>query len=150
MDDFYIMNPDKEVLHSLMDDILRMAGDLGIHVNQRKTRIVKISGTYKYLQVKYTLTKSGKIIKRINPKRITVMRRKLKKLAAKVRSGEIPYESVEEMFQGWMGSFYKIMSRQQRNNLLSLYEQLYDKRIIIEKHKMIFLNNQKCEQTVEP
>ena len=78
---------------------------------EKKTRIVKISSTYKFLQIRYTLTKDGKIIKRINPDRVTAMRRKLKKLAVKVRNNEIDYDGVENMFRGWMGSFYKLMSR---------------------------------------
>ncbi len=84
----------------------------------------------------YTLTDSGKIIKRINPKRVTTMRRKLKKLAVKVENGEIPYENVEGMFRGWMGDFYKLLSKQQRKNLIKLYEDLFDKEIIIVRKKM--------------
>ena len=132
-DDWYIMSPSKEELLDLLENIKRIAGNLGIHLNMKKTRIVKISGTYKFLQVKYTLTKSGKIIKRMNPDRIYTMRRKLKKLAVKVENGEIPYENVEGMFKGWMGDFYKLMSRTQRTDLLKLYEDLFDKEIVIVK-----------------
>lgn len=136
-DDWYIMSPSKEELLDLLENIKRIAGNLGIHLNMKKTGIVKISGTYKFLQVKYTLTKSGKIIKRMNPDRIYTMRRKLKKLAVKVENGEIPYENVEGMFKGWMGDFYKLMSRTQRTDLLKLYEDLFDKEIVIVKKKMI-------------
>jgi len=34
------------------------------------------------------------------------MRRKLKKLAVKVRNNGIDYDGVENMFRGWMGGFY--------------------------------------------
>lgn len=136
-DDWYIMSLSKEELLDLLENIKRIAGNLGIHLNMKKTRIVKISGTYKFLQVKYTLTKSGKIVKRMNPDRIYTMRRKLKKLAVKVENGEIPYENVEGMFKGWMGDFYKLMSRTQRTDLLKLYEDLFDKEIVIVKKKMI-------------
>ena len=137
MDDWYIMNPNKEELQDLLENICVIAKELGIHINMKKTRIVKISSTYKYLQIRYSLTKDGKIIKRINPTRVTTMRRKLKKLAVKVQSGEILYEHVENMFRSWMGSFYKLLSRQQRQNLISLYEELFDKAITIVKKKMV-------------
>ena len=136
MDDWYIMNPDKEELLDILENIRIIAKEYGIHINEKKTRIVKISGTYKYLQIKYTLTSSGKIIKRINPKRVTAMRRKIKKLAVKVKNGDILYENVENMFRGWMGSFYKLLSKQQRSNLLALYEELFDKKIEIVNKKM--------------
>lgn len=137
MDDWYIMNPSKEELLDILENIRVIAKDLGIHINEKKTRIVKISSTYKYLQIKYTLTDSGKIIKRINPKRVTVMRRRVKKLAVKVESGELPYENVEEMFKSWMGAFYKLMSRKQRQNMIALYEELYNKTVVIVGKKMV-------------
>ena len=119
MDDWYIMNPNKQELQDLLDNI------------------VKISSTYKFLQIKYTLTDDGKIIKRINPTRVTVMRRKIKKLAIKVKNGEIVYENVENMFKGWMGGHYKLLSKQQRKNLIQLYEDSFDKTIKIVNKKMI-------------
>lgn len=79
----------------------------------------------------------GKVIKRINPKRVTTMRRKLKKLAVKVKNEEITYENVENMFRGWMGSFYKLLSKEQRKNLIGLYEDLFEKSITIISKRMI-------------
>ena len=142
MDDWYIMNPNKEELVDLLGHIRVIAKELGIHINEKKTRIVKISSTYKFLQVKYTLTKDGKIIKRINPDRVTTMRRKLKKLAVKVSNGEIPYENIENMFRGWMGSFYKLLSRQQRKNLMTLYEDLFDKTLSIVGKKLVIFDKE--------
>ena len=140
MDDWYVMNPDKQVLLNILDGIRTIANELGIHINEKKTRIVKISSTYKFLQIRYTLTKDGKIIKRINPDRVTTMRRKLKKLAVKVRNNEIDYDGVENMFRGWMGSFYKLMSRQQRKNLIGLYEDLFDKTITVVNKKLVIFD----------
>ena len=140
MDDWYVMNPDKQVLLNILDGIRTIANELGIHINEKKTRIVKISSTYKFLQIRYTLTKDGKIIKRINPDRVTAMRRKLKKLAVKVRNNEIDYDGVENMFRGWMGSFYKLISRQQRKNLIGLYEDLFDKTITVVNKKLVIFD----------
>lgn len=148
-DDWYIMSPSKEELLDLLENIERIAHEYGIHINMKKTRIVKISGTYKFLQIKYTLTESGKIMKRINPDRVYTMRRKLKKLAVKVENGEIPYENVEGMFKGWMGDFYKLMSRTQRKDLLELYEGLFNKTITIVKKKMIIKDRSQQESTQE-
>lgn len=137
MDDWYIISPSKEELESLLVDISSIAKELGIHINMKKTRIVKVSSTYKFLQIKYSLTKDGKVIKRINPTRVTTMRRKLKKLAVKVQNGGLPYENIENMFRGWMGSYYKLLSKQQRNNLIELYESLFDKDITVVNKKLV-------------
>lgn len=42
MDDWYIMNPSKEELEDLLENICKIAAELGIHINRKKTRIVKI------------------------------------------------------------------------------------------------------------
>lgn len=137
MDDWYIMNPSKDELEDLLANICKIADEYGIHINKKKTRIVKISSTYKFLQIKYTLTDSGKVIKRINPNRVTAMRRKLKKLASKVTDGEADYDNIENMFRGWMGAHYKLLSKEQRKNLIQLYEDLFDKEITIVNKKLI-------------
>ena len=105
--------------------------------NIPKTRIVKISSKYKFLQIKYTLTDAGKVIKRINQDRVTAMRRKLKKLAVKVENEEADYDNVENMFRGWMEGHYKLLSREQRKNLIQLYEDLFSKEITIVNKKLI-------------
>lgn len=135
MDDWYIMNPSKDELEDLLVNICKITEEYGIHINKKKTRIVKISSTYKFLQIKYTLTDSGKVIKRINPKSVTAMRRKLKKLASKVTNGEADYDNVENMFRGWMGAHYKLLSKEQRKNLIQLYKDLFDKDITIVNKK---------------
>ena len=140
MDDWYIMNPSKEELLDILDGVRKIAEDRGIHIHEGKTHIVKISGIYRYLQVRYTLTPTGRIIRRINPKRVTSMRQKLKKLARKVQKGEASYENVESMFRSWMGGFYKVMSREQRLGLLALYEELYHKRIEVVKGKLVIFD----------
>lgn len=91
---------------------------------------------------KWMEKKDGKIVKRINPDRVTTMRRKLKKLAIKVANGEIPYENIENMFRGWMGSFYKLLSRQQRKNLITLYEDLFDKTLSIVGKKLVIFDKE--------
>lgn len=138
MDDWYVMSPSKETLKDILSEIVNIANSLGIHINHKKTRIVKISSRFKFLQIRYTLTTNGKIIKRINPKRVTVMRRKLKKLAAKVNAGEISYfETVENMFKGWMGSYRKLLSNQQKHNMVKLFETLFCKSVKIVSKKMV-------------
>lgn len=57
------------------------------------------------------------------------MRRKLKRLAVKVKNEEISYENVENMFRSWMGGFYKLLSKEQRKNLIGLYEDLFENRL---------------------
>lgn len=137
MDDWYIMNPSKEELEDLLANICIIAEEYGIHINMKKTRIVKISSTFKFLQIKYRLADDGEVVKHLNPDRVTTMRRKLKKLAVKVENGECDYKNVENMFRGWMGAHYKLLSKTKRRNLIQLYEDLFNKEITIVNKKLI-------------
>lgn len=140
MDDWYIISPSKEELQDILENVIKMGREIGLHINLSKTRIVKLDSTYKFLQVKYTLTKTGKVIKRINPKRVATMRKRLKKLAIKVNHEEIEYENVENSFRAWMGSFYKLLSNEQRQNLISLYENLFDKKVLVKQGKLYIVS----------
>ena len=144
MDDWYIISDSKEELRNLLHEIVEKSKELGLTINLTKTRIVKLSSTYKWLQVKYSLTSTGHVIKRINPVRVTKMRNKLRKLAIKVQNGETSYIDVEIFFKSWMGSFYKLMSKDQRLGLLSLYEDLFNKEITIVKGSMIIVDREEA------
>lgn len=125
MDDSYVIHESKEFLHILSLEVIEKAKEFGIILNQKKTRIVKLSDYYRFLQISYSLTDSGRLIRKINPKRIVDMRRKLKKLSTMVQNGERTQEEVENMFKAWMGSHCHLMSKLQRDNLNLLYYDLF-------------------------
>ena len=119
MDDSYAIHESKEFLEELLQGIIAIAKDLGITVNTRKTRICKLSSMWRFLQVQYSLTETGRVIQKINPKRLTTMRRKMKKLVHKLSEKEF-----DDLFKSWFQNHYRIMSKRQRENMNSLYEQL--------------------------
>ncbi len=119
MDDSYIIHKDKEYLEELLVEVTKVANSLGIAIHPKKTRIAKLSSHWRYLQIQYALTDTGRIIKKINPKRLTDMRRKLKKLA-----GVIPEKQFDNLYKSWFRNHYKIMSRKQRENMDNLYYEL--------------------------
>ena len=94
MDDIYIIGDTREYIASVIHGIADQAGRLGIFINEKKTRIVKLSSTFKYLQIKYSLSDSGKVIKRINPKSVTRERRKLKAYKRLLDRGEMMYGDI--------------------------------------------------------
>ena len=119
MDDSYAIHESKEFLEELLKGIVEIAGNLGITVNLKKTRICKLSDHWRFLQIQYSLTDTGRVIQKINPKRLTAMRRKMKKLAPKLTEKEFT-----DFFLSWFKNHYKIMSRYQRNNIETLFNQL--------------------------
>lgn len=116
MDDSYVIHESKDYLESLLAGIKAQAAELGIMLNPRKTRIVKLSSYWRYLQIQYSLTDTGRVIQKISPKAMTRMRRKMKKLVRIL--GPKEYSA---WYRSWFRSHYKIISNQQRSNLDRLY-----------------------------
>jgi len=127
MDDIYFICQTKEEAMSVIQGITETAESIGLYVNGRKTHVAKITDEYMYLQIKYRLSKSGKVIKRINPKSVTRERRKLKAYKRKMESGSIPHDDIEQAYKSWMGDHAKLMSKKQVNNMKFLFKQLFGK-----------------------
>jgi hypothetical protein len=119
MDDSYAIHESKEFLQELLQGIIAIATELGITVNIRKTRICKLSSLWRFLQVQYSLTETGRVIQKINPKRLTCMRRKMKKLVHILTEKEF-----DDWYGSWFRNHYRIMSKQQRENMDRLYNNL--------------------------
>lgn len=127
MDDIYIIGKTREEVREAMDGIEREAEQLGFFINKKKTRIMKLSKPFKYLQIRYFLTDSGRVVRRINQKSITRERRKLKAYKRLLAREEMPYERIEQSYKSWMGSNTRIMSKKQIKNMKALYEELFER-----------------------
>jgi len=125
MDDLYVIAGTKEELEEIRQKIEDMAKRLRLFLNPRKTKIQKVSGTFRFLQYRYRLTERGHVVIRINPKTVTRMRRKLKKLKGLIQSGGTTKEKAEELFRTWIANYREILSRKQRENIIKLYRQLF-------------------------
>ena len=121
----YIIHESKEYLRETLNEIRLMAAELGLHINDRKTQIYRIDRPFHFLQNVYYLTDSGRVVEKINKKRLTRMRRKLKKLAAMVYSGEREIDDIENMYRSWMGAYKRIMSKRQIDSMNRLYSDLF-------------------------
>ncbi len=109
----------------MLEGVLKIADKLELIINPKKTHIAKLSQTFKFLQLKYSLTETGRIIRRINPKAITRQRRKLKAYRRLLDNNRLTYNEIENIFKGWMAANYKNMSRQQITNMSQLYYDLF-------------------------
>lgn len=127
-DDTHIISDSKEFLLTVLEGVRQIAEEYGIIINEKKTRICKLSSFYRYLQIGYSLTDTGRVIRKIHPKAVTRERRKLKAYKRKLDAGEMSYFDVENSFKSWLGGNWKRMSRQQISNMSLLYYQLFGRR----------------------
>lgn len=119
MDDSYIIHKDKMYLVNLLKDLQEYLKTCGVILNRDKCHIAKLSDTWTYLQTKYTLTNTGKVVRRISGKRLSVFRTKLKKVSTILNNSEL-----EIYFKSWYHSQKQRLSRQQKDNLFKLYNKL--------------------------
>lgn len=125
MDDIYILHKDKEVLKNLLVELERMSKELGLFINPKKTQIIKLSRGFTFLKIKYHLTETGKVIKRLSPNTITRERRRLKKYKHLLDIGKMSYKDIEMAYRSWRGNALKYHAYHSVKNLDKLFDDLF-------------------------
>jgi hypothetical protein len=105
MDDLYLIHADKEYLKRCLCEIKKVCRSLKITVNEKKTRIVKLSRGMEFLKGKYILLENGKILLRPGKDSARRMRRKLKKFKALVNGGQMSFDDLRQAYQSWRGNY---------------------------------------------
>ena len=124
MDDRIIIHPSKDYLRELLGEIKEIAQRLGIHTNEKKTQIVKLSHGFTFLKTKYVLTETGKIIRRIPHDVVVRQRRKMKKLARFVVEGSMDFTAFENQYKSWRGDKSRYHARMTLDNIDKLHRRL--------------------------
>lgn len=125
MDDVYVIHKDKEVLKELLVQVDALSKSLGLFINPKKTQIVKLSHGFTFLKIKYNLTESGRVIKRLVPKTITRERRKLKKYKKFLEMGKMSYTDILNAYKSWRGNALRFHSHRSVENMDRLFHQLF-------------------------
>lgn len=125
MDDAYLIHPSKEYLQKCLGEIRSICNELGIKLNEKKTQITKLSRGVNFLKGHFFLTDTGRVIKRINPRSVTTMRRKLKKFKRFVDSGKMTIDDVWTSCKSWVGYANYYNAHKTRQRLNELYKELF-------------------------
>ena len=125
MDDAYLIHPSKEYLQKCLDDIRQICEELGVILNQNKTRIVKLEKGFTFLKIRFFLTQTGRIVKKVYPKSVTRMRRKLKKFKHLVEEGKMSEFDAYQSVQSWLSHTLILNSFQTRTSIKQLYYNLF-------------------------
>lgn len=126
MDDLYCIALEKADLHAVLADIRRECDRLGIIVNEKKTRIVKLSRGFVFLKKRFFYDSNGKIIVRPCRSTVTRQRRRMKKLAAFVERGEMTREQAAQSYQSWRGSMKHLNAHETVKSMDALFNELFN------------------------
>ena len=133
MDDLYLIHESKEYLKQCLGEIDVICKTLGITINKKKTKIVKLKDGVKFLKGIYTLTESGKIVCRADTAARKRMRRKLVKYKKLLEAGKITNEDIRISYQSWRGNYIRRFNAYHTiRRMDSLYDGLFinNRRII--------------------
>lgn len=125
MDDGYLIHESKAFLQRCLEQIRAVCGRLGITLNRKKTQIVKLSHGFTWLKIRFFLTDSGRIVKKIYKRSITKMRQKLKKLRRRMDAGKMKFEDIEATWQSWASYAAKFNAWHTVRNMRALYTGLF-------------------------
>jgi len=126
MDDSYLIHSDKAYLQNCLKEIKAICSQLKITLNEKKTKIVKLSNGLPFLKGRYVLTETGKILKFCTSNSIVRMKRKLKKFKRLLDEGKISAEDIRTSYQSWKGSYQKRFDDYYRiKRLDKFYDELF-------------------------
>lgn len=103
MDDRIIIHHDKQFLREILAELTSIAETLGIHINSRKTQIIKLTRPFVFLKTRYILTDTGKLIKKIPKDVVKRQQRKMRKLATLAAEGTITLKDFQKQYKSWRG-----------------------------------------------
>ena len=126
-DDFYVIVHTKEDAKTCLNGIYKIVYELGLEINEKKTRIVKATHVITYLKTRFNLLRNGKVIRRPNRKSITSERKKLKKLKKKLDEGVITFSDVRNSYESWKGSLKGKKCYHTLQNMNKLFNELFIK-----------------------
>ena len=107
MDDIFIIGRSKTELLQLLAEIREKLAELKLDINDTKTHIVKLKHGFTWLQVKYNITQTGKILKRMSHGKIVRERRRLKAFARQMTDGQMTEQEIYDCYQSWRGTVAK-------------------------------------------
>lgn len=125
MDDMYLIHENKEYLLKCLNIIREECNKIGIVLNDNKTHITKLSKGFRFLKINFTLTHTGKVVKRLYRPCITKTRRKLKKFKRMVDSGSMSICDVFNSYMSWRGHARRCNSYKTIKSMDLLYLKLF-------------------------
>lgn len=101
MDDTIIIGESKEQLREWLDALTEKLAEIGFALHPTKTKITPLKDGFMFLGFRYRLTKTGKVIMTVDPKRVAAERRKLLRMARLVREGKMSEEKIRQCYGSW-------------------------------------------------
>lgn len=116
MDDLILIHPDREYLEECREKITAYMAGLKFEAHEKKTRVYPLKNGIRFLGFDFRLTTTGKVLMMVRPESVKAQRKKLRRLVAKSKRGDLPREKVDESYAAWRnhagkGNSYHLLKR---------------------------------------
>lgn len=125
MDDGYIILPDIDRLKAVAKRFEALCFANGILPNRKKCRIIKLTKQFAFLKVRFFLTETGKVVRRLSRDAITKARRRLRKLRSLLIEGRITFQRINQEFHAWLCSLVRGKSYYITQNMIRYFDCLF-------------------------
>lgn len=125
MDDGYLIHNNKQYLQYCLAQIREKCKELGIIINEKKTKIVKLKQGFVFLKCHFYLTPTGRVVKHIYHRSVVKMRRKLKTFAAWIEAREMTQKQMQEAYASWKAYARQFDAWHTRCAMQKLYNDLF-------------------------
>lgn len=119
MDDFFIISADRAYLEDCRAAFATKLAEIGFSLHPAKTRIYRLSDGIPFLGFTFRLTKTGKVLRIIDPRNVKHERKKLYRMAQLVKRGEMTRKKFCECYAAWkahalLGNSFLLIQRMDR------------------------------------
>ncbi len=115
MDDFILIHQDKDYLRICREKIRERIKRLGLRLSEKKTQMQPIAQPIHFLGFSYRLTGTGKVIVKILPEKLYNRRRKLRKIAKRVKEGSMTREQADAGYEAFKAHLTGRPTRKRKN-----------------------------------
>jgi len=126
MDDGYIICDSIERLKEIAGIFKEKCKELGIKMNPKKCRIIKITKQFIFLKTRFFITESGKIVRRIGRETARKERHRLRCFKNFVKMGVMTYQEAFLNFHSWIMSLKRGKAFHLRLNAIRYFNELFE------------------------
>ena len=128
MDDFILVHPDKEYLKRCREKIEKHLSAKGLALSKKKTTLSPLSQGFKLLKWKFMLKPSGKVILRMDRKKVLKQKKKIMKLWEREQKGLCKPGTCDMSMNSWMANARRGDTYSERREMAQFYFKLTGRR----------------------
>lgn len=128
-DDGYIISADMDFLRECLRKFRALAEELGLTLNENKTKIVRLTHQFTFLKKRFRLTETGAVIRRLSRDNLKKRRRLLRKFREKMDAGKMTIAAVLQSYTSWRGYASRARSYKTLRRMDTLFKTLFRKEL---------------------